>query len=66
MYVVREYIEENPVDSIKRYGVYIKSDYSGYKIDIDCNDNLVVLCNSEEIAYKIARLLNIDEEIEEI
>ena len=39
--------------------------YNGYKIDIDCNDNLVVLCYDENTAKEIAELLNKDMKYEE-
>lgn len=65
MYEVKPYIEENYVERVVKYGVYIKSNYSGYKIDIDCNDNLVVLCYDENTAKEIAELLNKDMKYEE-
>ena len=65
MYTVKPYIEENPVEKVVKYGVYQDYNYNGYKIDIDCNDNLVVLCYDENTAKEIAELLNKDMKYEE-
>ena len=62
MYEVKPYIEQNKV---QYYGVYIKSDYNSYKVPLDDNDNLVVLCYSRAIAEAIVELLEEDHDREE-
>ena len=65
MYTVKPYIEENPVEKVVKYGVYQDYSYNGYSVDIDCNNNLIVLCYDENTAKEIADLLNKDMKYEE-
>lgn len=62
MYEVKPYIEQNKV---QYYGVYIKSDYNSYKLPLDDNDNLVILCYSRAIAETIMELLEDDHKLED-
>lgn len=62
MYEVKPYIEQNKV---QYYGVYIKNDYNSYKLPLDDNDNLVILCYSRAIAETIMELLEDDHKLED-
>ncbi len=60
MYVVKKYRGDD-----RYFGVYEYWEYTGNKVDLTGNDNLVVRCYSEDIANKIAELMNLDDELQE-
>lgn len=59
MYIVKQYRSDE-----RYFGVYEYWEYTGLKVDLTGNDNLVVQCHNKEIAEKIAELLNLDDELQ--
>lgn len=60
-YIVKPYVEVNGIDYSRKWGIYEYLPQSG---DVTCNNphnGLIVLCNCESVAHRVANLLNIDE-----
>lgn len=61
MYIVKPYKKDHDL----YYGVFIETKCTYYNIGVPYDDNLVVLCYTQEAAEKIAEILEADKELEE-